>query len=164
MPEFPCAWVWRRNPAVGAGFRARICPQLRAFPLENFQQFIEKPRKFIDIYRIFQKFPEAARPKSNPSEYEKSGVAKMSKCGEICCASTRKMEFPHVMSKEQFRPKRNGLQAMREAHVRETWRSALRSCPFQGKTSPMGRFSPGYLRGRAREHGQAQVSGHPPHR
>ncbi|MCY3823181.1 MAG: hypothetical protein OXG62_04865 [Nitrospinae bacterium] len=39
MAEFPCAWVRRRrNPAAGTGFRANICPHLRAFPLENLQK------------------------------------------------------------------------------------------------------------------------------
>jgi len=38
------------------GFSPRITPQLPAIPLDNLLKFIEKPREFIDIYRIFQKF------------------------------------------------------------------------------------------------------------
>ena len=37
-------------------FRPRASLHLPAFPLENFRKFIEKPREFIDIYRIFRKF------------------------------------------------------------------------------------------------------------
>ena len=32
----------------------RNAPHLRAFPLGNLWEFIEKPREFIDIYRIFR--------------------------------------------------------------------------------------------------------------
>ena len=59
----------RRNPAVGSGFRARSCPYLRAFPLENSHQFIEKPRQFIGIYRIFRKFVFLRTKRSAPPSY-----------------------------------------------------------------------------------------------
>ena len=55
MAESPCAWVRRRrNLAVTIDFRMRIRPHLRAFPLEIHRLFIEKPREFIEFYRIFQ--------------------------------------------------------------------------------------------------------------
>ena len=61
MAEFPCAWVRNR-------FSRRICPHLRAFPLENFRQFIEKPREFIDIYRIvFGNLPKSSCPAERTS-------------------------------------------------------------------------------------------------
>ena len=57
VAESPCARMRRRrNPAAGGGFRGRIRPHLRAFPLENLRKFIEKPREFTGIYRYFRKF------------------------------------------------------------------------------------------------------------
>ena len=67
VAEFPRAWVWRRKPAVGAGFRARICPhlrafgprnspQFRAFPLDNLSKNPVNLSNFTGICRYFRKF------------------------------------------------------------------------------------------------------------
>ena len=56
----------RRNPAVGGGFRARICPHLRAFHPPQLPVFARiSPRKFPSIYR---KTPSIYRYLSNFSE------------------------------------------------------------------------------------------------
>ena len=63
MAEFPRAWMRRRKPAVGAGFRARIrphlrafgprnSPQFRAFPLDNLSKNPVNLSNFTGIYRI----------------------------------------------------------------------------------------------------------------
>ena len=88
MAEFPRAWEWRRpNPAAWGGFSTRFArirtPQFPAFPLENLQEFIEKPREFIGIYRILSKFRipgQANRP------HHHTGMPRIradGKCGEM---------------------------------------------------------------------------------
>ena len=64
LPAFAAARVppgpwYPLNASAGRGFSP---PHPPAFALENLWKFTEKPREFIDIYRIFQKFliPEQA--------------------------------------------------------------------------------------------------------
>ena len=65
MAEFPCA--------AAASFPKKI----------NCQKFIEKPREFIEFYRIFQKFPRPERADSLRHYTEIPRMRTDGKCGQI---------------------------------------------------------------------------------
>ena len=94
VAEFPRAWMRRRKPAVGAGFRARICPhlrafgprnspQFRAFPLDNLSKNPVNLSNFTGIYRYFRKFHILER---SARLHHHTGIPRIradAKCGEM---------------------------------------------------------------------------------